>query len=55
MEKLFYALKFTQRRNFKINVHDCLKTNILDHFYTKNASPKGDWKAQGIEFWAYPE
>jgi len=26
-----------------------------DHFYTKNASPKGDWKAQGIEFWAYPE
>ena len=24
-----------------------------DHFYTKNSHPKGDWKAQGIEFYAY--
>ena len=23
-----------------------------DHFYTKNKSPKGKWKAQGIEFYA---
>ena len=29
--------------------------NNKDHFYTKNASPKGTWKAQGIEFWAYKD
>ena len=25
-----------------------------DHFYTKDSNPKGDWMAQGIEFYAYP-
>ena len=25
-----------------------------DHFYTKNSDPKGKWKKQGIEFYAYP-
>ena len=25
-----------------------------DHFYTKNSNPKGDWKTQGIEFYAFP-
>ena len=28
--------------------------NNKDHFYTKNSNPKGDWKHQGIEFYAYP-
>ena len=30
-----------------------LKKN-KDHFYTKNKSPKGNWKTQGPEFYAYP-
>ena len=31
-----------------------LQKKNKDHFYSKNANPKGKWNAQGIEFYALP-
>ena len=39
----------------KYPIYRFLHRTYKEHFYTKNSNPKGDWIAEGIEFYAYKE
>ena len=38
----------------RVPIYRYLHKSNGDHFYTTNSNPKGKWKHQGIEFYAFP-
>ena len=37
-----------------VPIYRFLHKKHKEHYYTQKSNPKGDWKSQGIEFYAYP-
>ena len=37
-----------------VPIYRFLHNKHKEHYYTQKSNPKGDWKSQGIEFYAYP-
>ena len=52
---LVFTLSLLPAQEDLVPIYRFYSEKNKDHFYTKNASPKGTWKSQGIEFYAYPE
>ena len=57
MRKLIFLVFFSQILigNTTVPFYQFLHKKHKEHYYSTNPSPKGNWKAQGIAFYAYTE